>query len=60
MCSVLYKEEGCERSGLASPSCQCPWGRGAKMLRLGRTAPGPWGGFWAVLALVGLAARAGE
>lgn len=30
------------------------------MLRLGRAKPGSWGSFWAILALVGLAARAGE
>lgn len=60
MYSVLYKEEGCERSGLASLSLQCMWGRGTKMLRLSRTKRGPWGTFWAILTLVGLATRAGE
>lgn len=58
--SVLYKEEGCERSGLASRSLQCTRGRGTKMLRRGGATPGSWGSFWAILALVGLAARAGE
>lgn len=60
MCWILYKEKRCEQCGLGFTVRPVDTGRGTKMLRLGRAKPGSWGSFWAILALVGLAAHAGE
>lgn len=56
LCWILYKEKRCEQCGLGFTVRPV----GTKMLRLGRAKPGSWGSFWAILALVGLAAHAGE
>lgn len=48
------------RVAWTSVSLQWTWGRNTEMFRIGRCKPGPWGSFWTMLTLVGLATRAGE
>lgn len=57
---ILYKKEGCVRSGLGSAIPPVAWGQDTEMRRLGSAKPRPWACFWAMLTLVGMVTRAGE